>query len=413
VAGMNQTEHAETSSAVGAKQGTPEYPMKELADKLRMPNIKTSFNVMKSLVTMPVDGKIVEKMTGLHVITYPSIFVLGIWSALYEILGKKLAPKIITSFHRDTGKTIVQVGRRNFKLEDKYAFEFYFWLISAIGWGEIKEFKFDFEKKEGLWQIEYKGLLPKNAPKDVTFHDNFKGEIIAAGDEAFHVALEVKETRCIAKGDPFCEFTWKKAEATDKPSEPILAVTFEENAKAETVALPETLTLKNDFKEALKNTNMFDEGKLIYKDIHGDVQVATKDVKSIVGLTYRASDALGEGTVRAVFVRTGNLFAAEDVKRYSGAGNQLVEEYLRFMATAGWGMFHVGNINENGGEVTCERSAFAEEYPKGDKAVCYFVVGILSALMERAFGPRYIVKETECLAKGNPKCKFEIKRIPK
>ncbi|WXG44058.1 MAG: V4R domain-containing protein [Promethearchaeati archaeon SRVP18_Atabeyarchaeia-1] len=409
---MDETTHATTSIAGSNTSGT-EYPMRELADRLRMPNVKTSFSVMKSLVTMPIDGKIIEKMTGFHVITYPSLFVLGIWSALYEILGKRLAPKIITSFHRDTGRTIVQVGRRNFGLKDQFAFEFYFWLISAIGWGEIKGFKFDPEKIEGFWQLEYKGSLPKNAPKDATFHDNFKGEIIAAGDEAFHVPLEVRETKCMAKGDPFCEFTWKKADAAENVTEPVRAMVLEESAKPTTPTPGEAQTLKNDFKEALKNTNMLDEGKLTYHDINGEVQVATKDVQSIVGLTYRASDMLGEGTVRAVFVRTGSLFAAEDVKRYKSTGKQLVEEYMKYMAITGWGMFNVTDLGENGGEVTCERSAFAEEYPRGNKAVCYFVVGILAALMERAFGQRYMVKETDCIAKGSPKCRFEIRGLPK
>ena len=368
---------------------------------------------MKSLVSMPADGRIVETMTGFHVITYPSIFVLGIWSALYEILGKRLAPKIITSFHRDTGRTIVQVGRRNFKLEDKLAFEFYFWLISAIGWGEIKGFKFDAEKMEGYWQIKYLGALPKNAPKDIMFHDNFKGEIIAAGEEAFHAPLEVNETKCIAKGDPFCEFTWKKALASEKVTESLPVAAIGDVGKSPTSTAGQTLTLKNEFKEAQKNTNMLEEGKLTYTDIHGEVQVATKDVQSIVGLTYRASDMLGEGTVRAVFVRTGNLFAAEDIKRYKETKKQLIDEYLKYMTIAGWGMFNASKLDENGGEITCERSAFAEEYPKGDKPVCHFVVGILSAIMERAFGQRYMIKETDCIAKGNQKCRFEIKKLPK
>jgi predicted hydrocarbon binding protein len=410
---MGQAAQAASSSPKDANLSCSEYPMKELADRLHMPNVKTSFGVMKGLVSMPMDGKIVEKMTGFHVITYPSIFVLGIWSALYEILGRKLAPKIITSFHRDTGRTIVQVGRHNFKLEDKYAFEFYFWLISAIGWGEIKGFRFDADEMEGSWQIKYLGDLPKNTPKGIPFHDNFKGEIIAAGDEAFHIPLEVEETMCIAKGDPFCEFTWKKTEQSEKTIVSLPANEIRSDHKPQTSTSGDALTLRNDFKEAVKNTNMIEEGKLIYKDVHGDVQVATKDVQSIVGLTYRASDMLGEGTVRAVFVRTGSLFAAEDIKRYKETGRKLVEEYLKFMAISGWGMFSVVKLDENGGEVTCERSAFAEEYPRGDKAVCYFVVGMLSAIVERAFGQRYIIKEIDCLAKGSQRCRFDIRKLPK
>jgi predicted hydrocarbon binding protein len=404
----------DSSGTMGALKAVPtttggEYPMKELADKMRIPSIKASFALVKNLVSMIADGKIVEKMTNFHVIIFPSKFTLGIWSCLHEILGKNLAPRVITSFHRDTGRTIVQVGKRAFKLEDKYAFEFYFWLISAIGWGEIKKFEFDAQKMEGTWQIEYKGSMPKNAPKDIPLHDNFRGEIIAAADEAFHVPIEVNETKCIAMGNPFCEFKWKKTETSDKGPEKVPVAGFEEAKKTTVTAQPETVTLKNDFKEATNMTTMNEEGKMLY----GDIQVATKDVQSIVGLTYRASEALGEGTVRAVFVRTGKLFADEDVKRYNSKGRQLVDEYLKFMAIGGWGMFRVANLNESGGEVTCEHSAFAEDYPRGDKTVCYFVVGILSALMEQAFGRRYMVKEVECIAKGNEKCRFEIRAMPK
>jgi predicted hydrocarbon binding protein len=358
---------------------------------------------------MVADGKIVEKMTNFHVIVFPSAFVLGIWSALHEILGKRLAPKVITSFHRDTGRMIVQVGKRAFKLEDKYAFEFYFWLISAIGWGEIKKFEFDGEKVEGIWQIEYKGPIPKNAPKDIPLHDNFRGEIIAAADEAFHVPIDVKETKCMTMGDPFCEFMWRKVEKPDKGLDAISVGVLEEAKKPVVAPQAEIVTLKDEFKQATSITTMKEEGKMLY----GDIQVATKDTQSIVGLTYRASDVLGDGAVRAVFVRTGKLFADEDVKRYNSSGRQLVDEYLKFLAIGGWGMFRVVNLDESGGEIICEHSAFAEEYPRGKKAVCYFVVGILSALLERAYNRRYMVKEIECIAKGNPKCRFEIKTAPK
>ncbi len=386
-----------------------EYPMKELAQRMRLPSVKASFDLVKALVAMPSDGKIVEKMTNLRVIIFPSIFVLGIWATLYEILGKKLAPKVITSFHRDTGRTMVHVGKHNFKLEDKYAFEFYFWLLSAIGWGEVKKFEFDADKVEGLMQFEYKGPLPKNVTKDIPFHNHYRGEIIAAGEEALHVPLDVKETKCMAMGDPYCEFTWKKAEKPDRELNSISNGILEEEPKPAPVAQPEAVTLKNDFKEMVKNTSMHEEGKMLIDNI----QVAAKDTHAIVGLTYKASEFLGEGTVRAVLVRTGSLFAKDDAKRLNVKGKQLVEDYLKFMSVTGWGKFAVTSLDENGGEVVCENSAFAEEYPKGKRTVCYFVVGILSSLMEAAFNHRYMVKERDCIAKCDAKCRFEIKAMPK
>jgi len=382
--------------------------MRELAQRMHLPNIRSSFDLVKALAGMVSDGKIVEKMTNLRIIIFPSLFVLGIWSTFYEILGKKVAPKVITSFHQDTGRTIVQVGKHAFKLEDKYAFEFYFWLVSAIGWGEVKKFEFDTEKTEGVWQIEYKGPLPKNAMNEIPFHNNLKGEIIAAGDEALHVPLEVKETKCMALGAPYCEFTWKRILAKDKELDSI-SKNFEEKKETGPVESPEPMTMKNDFKNMMNSLVMIQEGKVQ----QGNLQLAAKDTRSIVGLTYRASDFLGEGTVRAVLVRTGKIFAEDDAKRFNSTGKQLVEDYLKFMSVSGWGKFNIARMDENGGEVTCEHSAFAEEYPRGDKTVCHIVVGVLSALAERAFNRRYLIKEVDCLAKGDQKCKFEIKTTPK
>jgi predicted hydrocarbon binding protein len=406
---MSEPSISREASTSTPNQSANEYPMKELAQRMRLPSVKASFDLVKALVAMPSDGKIVEKMTNLRVIIFPSIFVLGIWATLYEILGKKLAPNVITSFHRDTGRTMVQVGRHNFKLEDKYAFEFYFWLLSSIGWGEIKKFEFDANKVEGVMQFEYKGPLPGNATKEIPFHNHYRGEIIAAGEEALHMSLDVRETKCMAMGDPYCEFTWKKAEKQDSELNSISKGILEDEPKLAPAAPAETVTLKNDFKEMIKHLHMPDEGRVLSDSL----QVATKDTHAIVGLTYKASEFLGEGTVRAVLVRTGNMFAKDDAKRFNTNGKQLVEDYLKFMSVAGWGKFQVLNLDEKGGEVVCENSAFAEEYPRGKRTVCYFVVGILSSLMERAFDHKYIVKEKDCIAKCDLKCRFEIKLVPK
>jgi predicted hydrocarbon binding protein len=385
----------------------PVYPLKELADRIHIPNVKASFGLVKSLSSMVADGKIVEKMTGLRIIVFPAIFTLSIWSSFQEILGKKLAPRVITSFHRDTGRIMVDVGRRNFKLEDKYAFEFYFWLISAIGWGEVKKFEFNDQKIEGTWQIEFKGNLPSNTLKDVPLHDNYRGEIMAAAEEAFHVPIDIKESKCIAQGDPYCEFTWRKSETKNEELASTSEGTFIEETK--TPLTQTNLVLKNDFKDAFNRVAMPEEGKMV----DGDLIMAVKDARSIIGLTYHASELLGEGTLRAVLVRAGALFAIDDAKRFTSRGKQLVEDYLRWMSVTGWGMFHVEHLDENAGEVTCELSVFADGYPRGERAVCYFVIGILSSLLEVAYNHRYIVREKDCIAKSDAKCRFEIRLMPK
>jgi predicted hydrocarbon binding protein len=255
--------------------------------------------------------------------------------------------------------------------------------------------------------MEYKGSLPRNTLKGIPLHDNYRGEIMAAAEEAFHVPINVKETKCIALGDPFCEFVWKKTENQDKE-----LATISEGALTEATKSPPAaseLVLKNDFKEIFNRVSMPEEGKMV----DGNLIIAVKDARSIIGLTYHASELFGEGTLRAVLVRAGSIFASDDAKRFTSRGKQLVEDYLRWMSLTGWGMFHVENLEEKGGEITCERSVFADEYPRGRSSVCYFVIGILCSLMEIAFNRRYIVKERDCLAKSDAKCRFEIKVMPK
>ena len=133
---------------------------------------------------------------------------------------------------------------------------------------------------------------------------------------------------------------------------------------------------------------MPEEGKMI----DGNLIIAVKDARSIIGLTYHASELLGEGTLRAVLVRAGGVFACDDAKRFTSRGKQLVEEYLRWMSVTGWGMFHVENLDEKGGEITCERSVFADEYPRGKRAVCYCDATIALPLITHALNERVKVK---------------------
>jgi len=41
---------------------------------------------------------------------------------------------------------------------------------------------------------------------------------------------------------------------------------------------------------------------------------------------------------------------------------------------------------------------------------CYVEIGLLSQLIEAAVGSGYTVKETKCVATGDPVCRFEIEK---
>jgi predicted hydrocarbon binding protein len=61
--------------------------------------------------------------------------------------------------------------------------------------------------------------------------------------------------------------------------------------------------------------------------------------------------------------------------------------------------------------VTLVNSAIAQEYSVKQVKVDYIAVGMITAIYEKAFGQRYLVREVDCVSKGDKVCKFTVKPL--
>jgi predicted hydrocarbon binding protein len=76
------------------------------------------------------------------------------------------------------------------------------------GWGKIRV-EADFTKKEAVVTIENSATARSIEAKEPVCH-SIRGFIAGVSDVMFHASTECLETKCIAKGDPYCEFRVKR-----------------------------------------------------------------------------------------------------------------------------------------------------------------------------------------------------------
>lgn len=76
------------------------------------------------------------------------------------------------------------------------------------GWGKI-QVEVDFTKKEALVTIKNSATARGVEAKEPVCH-SIRGFIAGVSDVMLHCSTECLETKCIAKGDPYCEFRVKR-----------------------------------------------------------------------------------------------------------------------------------------------------------------------------------------------------------
>jgi predicted hydrocarbon binding protein len=165
-------------------------------------------------------------------------------------------------------------------------------------------------------------------------------------------------------------------------------------------------SLKQEFKRFLKNLEMPKDGKIVT----GGRRVAIKDLISVVQMLEYSAKNMSEATIGVVLSRVGRLIATKELENLKAASEELARQCFKYLSIKGWGSF-VSNPNPNGETVTLENSAIAQEYPNKGLKVDYIAVGMISAIYEKAFNRRYLVREVECVANGDRACKFIVKPI--
>lgn len=108
---------------------------------------------------------------------------------------------------------------------------------------------------------------------------------------------------------------------------------------------------------------------------------------------------------------TGGTLSA---RRYREAFSFSDEEIVRFMirmgSQIGWGRFELEKLDAFQKKLVIKvfHSAFAEAYGASKSGVCHFIRGVMAGLASTIFQITVISKESSCLSKGDPFCRFEI-----
>lgn len=90
------------------------------------------------------------------------------------------------------------------------------------------------------------------------------------------------------------------------------------------------------------------------------------------------------------------------------------EETIRFMmemgGQIGWGRFELVKFDPLLLQLSLKVyfSPFAEAYGKSKKSICHFIRGVMGGMAFTIFRKEICAEEINCLAKGDPFCRFEI-----
>jgi predicted hydrocarbon binding protein len=112
---------------------------------------------------------------------------------------------------------------------------------------------------------------------------------------------------------------------------------------------------------------------------------------------------------------SGGKLSGEKYKQTLGLTDaEAVEFMCRMGGEIGWGQFRLVELDETGRRLVVEvkHSPFAEGYDEPSKSgVCHLTRGVLSGLATGLFGVEVGSEEVQCLAKGDPLCRFEIELL--
>ncbi len=118
-----------------------------------------------------------------------------------------------------------------------------------------------------------------------------------------------------------------------------------------------------------------------------------------------AHEALFQGGFRG-----GHLSAQKYKESLNLSDSETIGFMMRMGAEIGWGKFQLMEYDfENRKlQIRVANSAFAEAYGESTEGVCHLIRGVLSGLATVLFARNCTASETECMAKDDRHCIFQI-----
>jgi len=154
------------------------------------------------------DGNIT--LSGQRVLIIPQEFAFAVTDLMVK--DKELTGTIYEVVRNKLSVGWAEYIRRRYKFGDNPR-NFVKWLIEVgafVGWGRHELIKFDSEKLEGILRTydAPMGILYENKLDHPVDHI-WRGLTSGCATAAFQEDMDWIEIKCIAKGDPYCEFLFK------------------------------------------------------------------------------------------------------------------------------------------------------------------------------------------------------------
>ncbi len=151
-------------------------------------------------------------------------------------------------------------------------------------------------------------------------------------------------------------------------------------------------------------------GALLYKD----VRYLLIRPETLIAFQKAAEEKLGAGADELLYAGgfTGGSLSAKRYREvFKLTDAQSVEFMARMGTEIGWGKMTVAKFDAANRELilVVESSPFAAAYGKSERGVCHLVRGVFAGLASGVFSRAVEAREEECLAMGNPCCKFLIR----
>ncbi|MEM5861375.1 MAG: 4-vinyl reductase [Candidatus Aenigmatarchaeota archaeon] len=156
-------------------------------------------------------------LLGEYLLLVPMGVILKLQEILKEVVGKETTKKIFFSL----GEFQVEAAARRYmkmfhleKLDKRKIMDFTIKIIGSLGWGKFLIKKLSFKEKTAIvilkgsaLAMKYKQIYQKNSDEPIDYW--LSGIIAKHFSVIFETEMEVKEVKCLAMGDPYCEFIAK------------------------------------------------------------------------------------------------------------------------------------------------------------------------------------------------------------
>ncbi len=169
-------------------------------------------------------------------------------------------------------------------------------------------------------------------------------------------------------------------------------------------------SLPSSFEELKENLFYIELGDVIAYDTN----YVITGMRTFVHLLMEIEEKLGKGEYTRIIKRVGSSVGSQIARslscRFQTSDEELFKSAVDYLSITGWGKFRVleGNIKSGRIRVEC-LSVLAANYGESDYPVCVLEGGILQGILEELTSEHWTCEETKCIAKGDKKCRFELK----